>query len=126
MTEHMQYPPLDPVKTGIASKCPRCGHGHLFDGFLKVRSECASCKLDFAFADSGDGPAVFVMTAVGFIVVGLALWMEVNYSPPFWVHLLVGLPLGLSLCLYLLRMMKGITICMQYKHDAKPGELDRD
>lgn len=125
MNNQSEYAPIDPIKTGAAGQCPRCGHGQLFQGFLTVRSQCASCQLDFSFADSGDGPAVFVMTAVGFILVGLALWMEVNYSPPFWLHLVLWFPLAIGLSLFLLRVMKGIAICLQYKNDAKPGEIDR-
>lgn len=120
-----QYAPVDPVNTGIKGRCPRCAQGQLFDGFLGLKKSCHACGLDFAFADSGDGPAVFVMTAVGFIVVGLALWLEVNFSPPLWFHLVVLSPLAIGLGLYLLRIMKGIMICLQFKNKAKPGEIER-
>ena len=82
-----------PTKAAIAGKCPRCGEGKLFDGFLQLAKTCDTCGLDYGFADSGDGPAVLVTLLAGFLVVGLALWVEVAYEPPFWVHLVIFLPL---------------------------------
>ena len=71
-------------------------------------------------------PAVFVILLVGFLVVGLALWLEVSYGPPLWLHLLLWIPLTLAICLWLLRALKGLLINLQYKHDAHEGELDND
>ncbi len=105
--------------------CPRCGQGKLFDGFLTVKPACASCDLDYRFADSGDGPVVFVILIVGFIVVGAALWMEVNLNPPLWLHFLLWIPLAIVLSLGLTRMLKGILINLQYRNNARPGEIDR-
>ena len=119
------YPPVDPFKTGLAGSCPRCGQGKLFDGLVKVKPRCANCGLDYSFADSGDGPAVFVILIVGFIVVGMALYVEFTFGPPFWVHVLLWVPLILALCLGLLRPLKGLMIAQQYKHRAQVGELDR-
>jgi uncharacterized protein (DUF983 family) len=66
-------PPLGPtIRTGLACRCPRCGKGKLFQGFLELRPRCDVCGLDYAFADAGDGPAVFVILIAGFIVVGCA------------------------------------------------------
>lgn len=125
MTQEQRFAPIDPIKTGMKGLCPRCGQGQLFGGFLGLKKSCRRCHLDFSLADSGDGPAVFVMTAVGFIVVGLALWLEVNYSPPLWLQLLIWFPISIALGLYLLRAMKGIMICLQYKNKAQQGEIDR-
>ncbi|MGR6431773.1 DUF983 domain-containing protein [Rhizobium sp. PAMB 3182] len=119
------FPPVDPIKTGLKGCCPRCGQGKLFQGFLAVKPRCASCGLDYSFADAGDGPAVFVILIVGFVVVGLALWMQVTYNPPFWLHLLLWIPLTIGLSLYLLRALKGILISLQYKHKAAEGRIDR-
>ena len=80
------YPPQDPGSTGVKGRCPRCGEGRLFEGYLGLRKNCSVCGLDYSFADSGDGPAVFVILIIGFIVVGLALWMEVSYEPPIWLQ----------------------------------------
>ena len=118
-----EYPPLPPLQTGIRGRCPRCGQGHMFKGFLTLQPECEVCGLDYSFADAGDGPAVFVILIVGFIVIGMVLWLQVNYGPPIWVHILLFGPLTIILSLLTLRWFKGILIAMQYRHNAREGRL---
>jgi len=118
------YPPLSPISTGLAGRCPRCGQASLFNGFLTLAPCCSACGLDFAFADSGDGPAVFVTLFAGCIVVGIALWVEVNYEPPYWVHLVIFLPLTLIVCVGLLRPLKGILIALQYRNKAEQSRFE--
>jgi uncharacterized protein (DUF983 family) len=118
------FPPVEPVKAGIRGLCPRCGQGKLFDGFLTMKPACASCGLDYGFADAGDGPVVFVILIVGFIVVGAALWMEVNINPPLWVHFLLWIPLAIVFSLVLMRMLKGVLINVQFRNNARQGEID--
>ncbi|MBY8918171.1 DUF983 domain-containing protein [Nitratireductor sp. L1-7-SE] len=119
------WPPVDPVRAGLGGRCPRCGEGRLFSGFLTVGHRCHNCGLDYGFADAGDGPAVFVILIIGFLVVGLALWMEVSLGPALWVHFLIWIPLALVLCLTALRLMKGLLIALQYRNKAEQGELER-
>ncbi len=95
----------------------------MFHGFISVAPKCDVCGLDFAFADAGDGPAIFVMLIAGFIVVGAALGVEIAYEPPFWVHLLIFLPLTLVVCLGMLRPLKGVLIALQYRNKAEQGRL---
>jgi uncharacterized protein (DUF983 family) len=106
------------VRAGLSCACPRCGEGRLFRGFLTLQSRCEVCGLDYRFADSGDGPAVFIIFLAGFIVVGAALVTEVAYRPPYWVHAVLWLPLILILTLGPLRPMKGLMIALQYHHKA--------
>jgi uncharacterized protein (DUF983 family) len=106
------------IKAGLACACPRCGRGKLFDGFLQVRPRCDVCGLDYGFADSGDGPAVFIMFIAGFIVVGAAVLTEAIYHPPYWVHAVLWLPLILLVTLGPLRPMKGLMIAVQYHNKA--------
>jgi len=75
----------------LKGTCPRRGQGKIFAGFLTLAPRCGKCGLDFGFADSGDGPAVFVSLIGGFMVLGAALWTELRYEPPFWVHLVIFL-----------------------------------
>jgi uncharacterized protein (DUF983 family) len=110
-----------PYVTGLLGRCPRCGKGSLFSGFLTLAPSCDVCGLDLTFADAGDGPAVFVMTIAGFIVVGAALYVEVAYTPPYWVHLLIFLPLTILVCAGLLRPTKGLLITLQYANKAEEG-----
>ena len=120
------YPPVDPVSAGLKGRCPRCGEGKLFDGFLSVGDRCANCGLDYSYADAGDGPAVFVILIIGFVVVGLALWMEVTVNPPLWVHFLLWIPLTIVLGLVSLRLIKGVLLTLQYSNKAAEGRLDRE
>ena len=83
-----------------------------------MRPGCERCGLDYAFADSGDGPAVFIMFLAGAIVVGAALITEILFHPPYWVHAALWGPLAILLPLLLLRSFKGVLIALQYKHKA--------
>ncbi len=117
------YAPQSPYSTGLSGRCPRCGEGHLFKGFLTVAPACDHCGLDLSFADAGDGPAVFVTLFAGFIVLGMALWVELSYEPPMWVHLLIFAPMTLIVCLGILRPLKGLLVAMQYTNKAEQGRL---
>lgn len=114
-----------PVLSGLRCRCPRCGEGRLLEGFLTIRPSCESCGLDFAFADSADGPAVLIMFLAGFFVVGLALYVELMYEPPIWLHLMLWLPLTVIVCLALLRPMKGLAVAIQYANKAEEGRLKK-
>ncbi len=114
-----------PIVTGLSGRCPRCGEGKLFNGFLALRPSCEHCGLDFSFADSADGPAFFVMFISGFIVAGAALAVEIVYAPPYWVHAVLWGPLILVTTVLPLRPMKGLLIALQYHHKAEEGRLSR-
>jgi uncharacterized protein (DUF983 family) len=108
---------------GIAARCPSCHSGKLFAGYLTLAPKCTVCGLDYSFADSGDGPAVFVILVTGFVVTGLALFTEMRYAPPYWLHALLWGPLGIILPLVLLRSFKGALIALQFRHKAEEGKL---
>ena len=113
---------------GAASACPRCGRGRLFAGplSLTLAPRCARCDLDYAFADSGDGPAVFGIFILGFLVLGAALLVEFKLGPPVWVHMLLWGPVTFALAFLLLRLLKATLIALQFRHAAGEGRLDRD
>ncbi len=122
--EYDRSPP-PPISTGLRGRCPRCGRGRLFEGFLSLKPRCEVCGLEYAFADSGDGPAFFVMSIVGLVVVALAMWVEFAYEPPMWVHMALWLPLTVALSLALVRPLKGAMIALQYRHKAEEGRFER-
>ena len=124
MSHSRHYLPRSPLATGLAGKCPRCGRGRLFTGFLDLVPQCGVCGLDMKFADAGDGPAVFVTLFAGFFVLGLALWTEIKYEPPMWLHLVIFLPLALVVCLGMLRPLKGVLVALQYRNKAGQGRLE--
>ena len=112
------YPPLSPFSTGFRCRCPRCGEAPLFDGLLEVKPVCPACDLDYAKVNAGDGPAVFVILILGFVVVGLALWVELAFSPPTWLHLVLWTPLIIGGSIGLLRPFKATLVALQFRHQA--------
>ncbi|RAK56768.1 DUF983 domain-containing protein [Phenylobacterium deserti] len=114
----------NPLLAGVAGRCPNCGEGHLFEGFLKVAPRCEACGFDLAKADSGDGPAVFVILIAGLLVAFGALFTEVALAPPVWVHLIVWLPATLVIVLALLRPFKGAMLAAQFMNKASEARHD--
>jgi uncharacterized protein (DUF983 family) len=98
----------------------------MFSGFLELAPRCDKCRLDYGFADAGDGPAVFVILIAGFLVVGLAVVVEFVWRPPYWLHAILWIPLVLMVTLGLLRPLKGLLVALQFHHKAAEGRVDRD
>jgi uncharacterized protein (DUF983 family) len=114
----MPEPSVSPFAAGLSCRCPQCGKGPLFAGFLKVAPRCEVCGLDLSFADSGDGPAVFVIFAVAPIVVILAIAVEALFHLAPWMHLLLWIPTTIVLALLLLRPFKATLLALQYQRGA--------
>lgn len=117
------YPPQSSVSTGMSGRCPRCGQGKLFDGYLKVAPKCGRCGLEFSFAEAGDGAAWFVMLIAGTLAVAGVLFVELTWQPAYWVHALVAIPLAVLLPLAILRPIKGVLINRQYQTRAQEGRI---
>ena len=112
-----------PILTGLTCRCPRCGKGKLFSGYLKLARACTQCGLDYGFADSGDGPAVFVIFLVAPLVIILALIVGSLWTIQPWMHLVLWLPTTVILSLLLLPPFKGVLINLQFSNDAREGRL---
>ena len=110
------FPPISPVRAALGGRCPRCGRGRLFSGWLTVRAGCEVCGLDLSAQDAGDGPAVFVIFILGLVVVALAAIVEREFAPPIWVHLTLWTPLILVGAVAMLRPFKAGLIALQYRH----------
>jgi uncharacterized protein (DUF983 family) len=113
-----------PLLAGLRGRCPNCGEGRLFSGFLTVSPACSACGYDLAKADSGDGPAVFVILIAGFLCAFAMLFTEIAFSPPIWVHIVIFLPLTLGVCLGLLRPLKGVMLAAQFSNRASEARND--
>lgn len=111
-----RFPSVSPARAALFCRCPRCGEGRLFTGLLTVRSVCPACGLDFSAQDAGDGPAVFVILFLGLIVVALAAIVEVEFSPPIWVHLVLWTPVIVGGAILMLRPLKAGMIALHYRH----------
>ena len=110
------FPAVSPLRAALGCRCPRCGEGKLFAGLLNVRRACEVCGLDLSAQDAGDGPAVFVILFLGLIVVSLAALVEIRFSPPMWVHVVLWTPLILGGAVAMLRPLKAGLIALQYRH----------
>ena len=117
---------MSPIYAAVMARCPRCGRGPLFKNVLELRDSCDRCRLDYRFIDTGDGPAVFAIFILGFLICGAALYVEFTFEPPVWVHLVLwglGTPL---IALGLLRFLKALLIALQYRNKAEEGRIARD
>jgi len=110
------YPPVSLIAAGLSCRCPRCGRGRLFRGFLTVEPRCVVCGLDLSPHDSGDGPAVFLVFILGALVVPIAIFTEIWFHPAMWVHMTVWPVLILALALGMLRPAKALFIAIHYKN----------
>ena len=112
------------LHASLLGRCPHCGRGALFDGYLTIAPACTACGQDFKTFDVGDGAAALVILVVGAIVCGLALWTEFTFQPPLWVHALLWAPLIAILTLTFLRLTKSALLVLQYKHKAGEGRVE--
>ena len=113
-----------PAHVALHGVCPRCGAGGLFAGIARFAPACRACALDFEAFNVGDGPAAFLTLGLGALISILAISVELAFSPPFWVHLLLWLPLSLILVLGALRLAKGALIALEYRNAAREGRID--
>ena len=111
------------VRAALAARCPRCGVGPLFDGWVSFGPCCRACGLDLSTFNVGDGPAAFLILIVGGLVTALALVLQVSASPPFWVHILLWVPLTTALVIFCLRVSKSALLMLEYRNQAREGRI---
>lgn len=109
---------------GLRQRCPNCGKGALFQGYLRFSDRCAACGADFTAADAGDGPAVFVILAVGAIVAPLLIILQVGLDLPDTLAIGITLVAAVALCLLFLPPFKALLFAFQWKHKAREVTLD--
>lgn len=117
--EDERHAPPGVLRAAVLGLCPRCGQGSLFRGYLTVAPACTHCGLDFSGLSAGDGPAVFAVLIVGFLVAGGTLILEITVRPPYWVHAVIWLPTIVILSLLVLRPLKAWLIVQQWRHRAE-------
>lgn len=102
------------LRRGLARRCPECGRGRLFDGYLAVRPRCAECRSDNARFPSDDIPPYVTILLVGHLVVAPALMLDLVVSWPEWaaVSLIGGAIVALTLAL--LPFIKGGVIGVEW------------
>ncbi|MCB2049360.1 MAG: DUF983 domain-containing protein [Novosphingobium sp.] len=107
------------VPAALFGLCPQCGARTLFEGVATFAPRCRVCGLDFARFNVGDGPAAFLTMVVGALIVGLALWLQLAVEPPFWVHIVLWVPLTAVAVVWGLRAGKAALLAAEYQRDAK-------
>jgi uncharacterized protein (DUF983 family) len=100
---------------GFRCRCPNCAKGHLFGRYLKVADHCEACGEDFYHHRADDFPAYLVIIVVGHVIVPAILAVEIAYSPSYWLHVLIWLPLTLVSSLGLLQPTKGAIVGLQWQ-----------
>lgn len=114
-----------PIEAALRGLCPRCGTPGLFATFLRFADRCGRCGLDYRSFNVGDGAAAFLILIVGGIVSLLAILVELKWSPPLLVHLLLWIPLTIVLTVGLLRIAKGLLLVLEYRNAAREGRIVR-
>ena len=112
-----------PAAVALRGLCPRCSAKTLYQGLVSFAPKCRACGLDFAGFNVGDGPAAFLILIVGALITGLAIALELAAEPPFWVHILLWLPLTALAVVGLLRLAKGLLLALEYRHRAREGRI---
>lgn len=115
---------IPPVSAGLRGRCPQCGEGTLFNGFLKFAPRCEGCGANFDIEDAGDGPAVFVIFLAGFIIIPLALAFQLISGASTFVTLIIWVPILIIFCLALLRPLRGVMFNLQWKNKAREVRSD--
>lgn len=102
--------------------CPRCGARSLFAGSVAQFAEaCSACGLKFREFNVGDGPAAFLTLIIGALITGLAIWLDVKWHPPFWVHVVLWVPITAAAVLWGLRAGKAALLAAEYQRGAGEG-----
>jgi uncharacterized protein (DUF983 family) len=114
------------LSTALRGCCPRCGARTLFSGIAAFAPKCRACGLDFHAFNVGDGPAAFLTLFVGALITGLAIALELSAEPPFWVHIILWLPLTTAAVILSLRFAKAMLLALEYRHRAREGQLSGD
>ncbi|MBR0661294.1 DUF983 domain-containing protein [Roseomonas sp. JC162] len=104
------------VTAALLGRCPRCGKGKLFRGLLDIRETCDHCGLDLRGHDAGDGPAVAGIFVIGAVTVIAAIWVDVKFEPPLWVHAVLWPALVLPFSLLTMRVAKAALVALQWRH----------
>ncbi|MCI5049393.1 MAG: DUF983 domain-containing protein [Rickettsiales bacterium] len=115
---------LSPLKVAIKDCCPRCGEKTLYKNLLSLADECSSCGLNFSDHDSGDGPAFFTITILGFVITGGALFLEIFYRTEYWIQALIWPPVMMVLTPLCLRFFKSYLIAWRYKTELLNEDKD--
>jgi len=112
-----------PAKAALQGLCPRCGAKSLFGSLAGFAPKCRACGLYFASFNVGDGPAAFLILIIGAGITALAILFELSVQPPFWVHIVLWLPLTIAAVILSLRWAKAALLGLGYRNSAREGRI---
>ena len=111
------------IDAGLKGLCPRCASPTLFAGWVRFAPRCGACDLDFSAFNVGDGPAAFLTLLIGTLITTLAVVLELAVEPPFWVHVIIWLPLTVAAVFGTLRIAKAMLLAAEYRNGAREGRV---
>ncbi len=112
------------IQAALFGECPSCGARTLFAGWVRFAPGCRACGHDFSAYNVGDGPAAFLILVIGALVSALAVVLQVMASPPFWVHVLLWVPLTFALVILSLRVSKAAMLIHEARAEVREGRVD--
>lgn len=107
------------LKRGLRRKCPACGEGKAFRGYLKVKDACDNCQTPLGLYPCDDGPAYVTMLLVGHVVIGPLFALEFFWSYPLSVVIPVTVAALMALTLWMLPYIKGAFLGLVWHHGLK-------
>ncbi len=110
------------IPAALFGLCPQCGGRTLFDGIAKFAPRCSACQLDFSKFNVGDGPAAFLTLIIGTVITVLAIWLELSWHPPFWLHVVLWVPLTIAAVIWGLRAGKSALLAAEFQRKAGEGQ----
>lgn len=95
------------IRRGLLCRCPHCGNGKLFDGYLAVVQKCSSCGEPLSLYRAADAPAFITMSIIGLLLIPvLGFGFTAFRADPMTLALVVTAIIG-ALTLVVLRLVKG-------------------
>jgi len=115
--------PTPLLRAAVQARCPRCENAPLFDGWVRFAARCRGCGLDYDTFNVGDGPAAFLILIIGALITALALMLQLGAHPPFWVHIILWVPITTALVILCLRASKAALLILEYRNQAREGRI---
>jgi uncharacterized protein (DUF983 family) len=112
------------VQAALLGLCPECGARTLYGGPASFAEKCTACGLDYSKFNVGDGPAAILTLVLGAVIVALAITLDIAVRPPFWVHVIIWVPLTCLMVVASLRVTKGALLISEHRNKAVEGQLD--
>jgi uncharacterized protein (DUF983 family) len=112
------------LRAALFGLCPQCGSKTLFAGLGQFADTCSHCKLDYGAFNVGDGPAALLTMVIGALIIVFALLLDSAVRPPFWVHVIIWVPVTAALTVVTLRMAKAALLASEYRNKAHEAGKD--